>query len=159
MKSCHHLFLLCTCWKQLISGIWVSADRTAQGSRRASWLVSKPFMQIQLPGFIFRSLKTGPQTPVQHDKPLRSSHFSTKTIRQCVDSALPPLLTFCCGCGSQAGPFYWLLELCMLQVVIHALTHIAHYITVVWEVEFPGVALIKVSPLIIWNLLLNSLWM
>lgn len=60
-------------------------------------------MQIQLPGFIFHSLKTGPRTPVQHDKSLRSSHFSAETIQQCVDSALPPLPTF-------SEPFYGLLE-------------------------------------------------
>lgn len=121
-------------------------------------------MQIQLPGFIFRSLKTGPQTPVQHDKSLRSSHFSTKTIQQCVDSALPPLPTFvAAGClVLRLGRFIdcWRCACCRWWFA-HKHTHThrnAHYISMVWdfmlltsEVELPCAALIKASPLIVWT--------
>ena len=51
----------------------------------------------------FRLLKKGPQTSVQLDKSLRSSHFSTKTIQQCVDSALPPHPTLGAGVAWFSG--------------------------------------------------------
>lgn len=108
------------CWKQFILEIWHRADYTqhrapvfSAPTRLRDYFPSLPCMQIQLPGFTFRSLKAGPQTQVENDKSLRSSHFSAKTILQCVDSALPPLPTFGGRSGprgSCAGTFYWLLD-------------------------------------------------
>lgn len=75
---------------------------TAQGfclfQRPLGFMISfQAFHANSAPRLHFPLIKTGPQTPVQHDKSLWSSHFSTKTIQQCVDSALPPLPTFVVG--------------------------------------------------------------
>jgi len=68
-------------------------------------------MQIQLQGFVFRSLKTALHTLERHDKPLRSSHFFTKTTHQCDDSALPLFPTFVAAVRlvSQTGTFLYRL--------------------------------------------------
>lgn len=59
------------------------------------------FQAFQLPAIIFRSLKMRAlRLTVQHDKSLRSSHFSTKTIQRSVDSALPPLPTLVAAAAS-----------------------------------------------------------
>lgn len=154
------------CWKQFILEIWHRADYRQHRdpvfpapTRLHDYFPSLSCMQIQLPGFTFRSLKAGPQTQVENDKSLRSSHFSAKTILQCVDSALPPLPTFGGRSGPRgfrAGTFYWLLDKKVWRCVraaggdssanTHTGTHCipdAHTL----EVGLPGVALIKGSPL------------
>lgn len=156
------------CWKQFILEIWHRADYTqhrapvfSAPTRLRDYFPSLPCMQIQLPGFTFRSLKAGPQTQVENDKSLRSSHFSAKTILQCVDSALPPLPTF----GGRSGPQTFLCwdvlltvgqkrfgGVCVLQVGIQVQTHTREHITSrpdahTLEVGLPGVALVKGSPL------------
>lgn len=176
MNRCHsvrsrHLLssYMCrnSCWKQLILEIWHRADYRQHRdpvfpapTRLRDYFPSLPCMQIQLPGFTFRSLKAGPQTQVENDKSLRSSHFSAKTILQCVDSALPPLPTFGAGAGLAVlvlGRFIdcWTTKfggVCALQVGIRVQTHTREHITSrpdahTLEVGLPGVALVKGSPL------------
>lgn len=94
------------------------------------------FHAISAPRHNFPLIKNAsPQTTVQHNKSLRSSHFSTKTIQQSVDSALPPLPMFVAACfwsilltvGDKVQRCAW-----VLQLVIPKQMHMhKHYITTV----------------------------
>lgn len=106
-------------------------DSVFSSAHRALWLLSEYFMQMQLPCFIFHSLKTS----VQHGKSPWSSHFSTKTIQQLADSALPPLPTCAARVGLvlRLGRFIYCwsegLEVCVM-VICTQMHWNTYYVTV-----------------------------
>lgn len=89
-------FLLLMCWENWNLYCKNGQNRDSVFSSTLGFMISfQAFHAISAPRHNFPLIKNAsPQTTVQHDKSLRSSHFSTKTIQQSVDSALPPLPMF-----------------------------------------------------------------
>lgn len=159
-KSCPPFISLHMRWKQLISRIWASG-----------WLWPRVFFFLKRPlGFMisFRAFHAN-SAPRLHFPLIKNRPSNTTSARQtssvitfldwnntavCRLSTSSPLPTSAASCtpASQAGPNRPIRMTVggkeKVSVVIHAYIH-THYITMVWEVGLPGVAHIKVSPLII----------